>query len=223
MSRTILLAFMLCSSVAVADETIQAAPAGADPGTQAPASDELPLEPVATTETAPLGLSVGAKIGGSIATSPLTSAFFVGLDVGYRLPMVHQLFGVDFELGYAKPSLGESISSPAVGTVAYELTERLVSAAVLATVRMHVEDLHPYAGAGLGLYFLQSTMKSLGNTVTETQKRAAPILAGGAGLDLGPGEVFGELRYHYVGLEFQATGGSNAGGITAAAGYRMHF
>ena len=61
-----------------------------------------------------------------------------------------------------------------------------------------------------------SSVNSLSDTVSsETQLR------GGAGYVLCPGEVFGELRYHYVGLRFDSTGRATAGGVSLAAGFRL--
>ena len=169
-----------------------------------------------------LGLLLAPKLGATIPTSKLGVTFFGGLNVGYLLPVGLPIpIGIAFEFAYLKPSYENSASSPAVGNYDYDLSQRLFVLALDAFVQVPMGALTPYGGIGYGIYLLRSEMDSFGMTNTETQTRAGLQLHGGAGYRLGPGDVYGELRYHYTNLRFDATGKSNAGGVTIGVGYRL--
>jgi opacity protein-like surface antigen len=84
-------------------------------------------------------------------------------------------------------------------------------------------SVEAYGGVGYGLYALRAQTASFDQTNVETQVRTGLQLRAGAGYALGPGRLFAEARYHYVGLEFLTTGQANAGGVTFGAGYRFGF
>ncbi|MBI5509761.1 MAG: outer membrane beta-barrel protein [Deltaproteobacteria bacterium] len=181
-------------------------------------------EPAATSAPAEskLGVSLAAKLGGTLPTSPLGLTYFAGLEAGYRLPVLDHLLGVALELSAGQPKKSGSFNNAAAGgAVDYDLSQRMVVLAVEANAHHAFGPVAAYAGLGYGFYVLKATTTAFGETNSETQTRAGTQLRGGAGYALGPGEVFGEVRYHYVGLAFLATGHSNAGGVTVAAGYRL--
>lgn len=214
-----------------------AAPAGGGPSGQ-PSHSQGTREPAPGLVAAPdgpvmpperkdlLGLAVALKAGGTYPTSKLGLTYMGALEVSYDLPVLQQLLdggrlAVGAELGYLQPKVSGTSTSTAVGgSYDYSLSQRLLTVSLDVLVSYPIFGVKPYAGLGWGFYFLraQSTMQD--RTNTETQTRSGLEARGGAGFPLGPGDVFAELRYHWVGLEFLSTGTANAGGITLAAGYR---
>jgi len=189
-----------------------------------PAAPVEEPKPAAPAKDESLGVSVAAKLGGTLPTSALGLTYFVGLEVGYRLPLLDRLLGVAFEFSAGRPGKSGTINAPAVGgNFDYDLAQRLYILAFEANGQQKLGDLWVYAGLGYGVYLLKASMKALGATNTESQARAGMQVRGGAAYRLGPGDVFAELRYHYVGLRFLTTGRSNAGGLTLGAGYRYSF
>jgi opacity protein-like surface antigen len=171
-----------------------------------------------------LGLSVAAKLGGTLPTSPLGLTYFVGAEVGYRLPVLDRLLGVAFEFSAGEPKKAGNVTATAAGgDFKYDLSQRLLILAFDANAQYTLAGLSVYGGAGYGVYVLKATTKAFGQTNSETQTRAGTQLRAGVAYRLGPGDVFAEARYHYVGLRFLATGRSNAGGVTLGIGYRFGF
>ncbi len=176
-----------------------------------------------------LGLAVAAKVGGTKPTSGLGMTYMAALELSYAPPVVKDLLplgtlSVGLEVGYMQPSLSSSANDASVaGKYSYALDQRLVTTALDAIVTVPVSIVRVYGSVGWGMYFLRAQVDSFGKVNTENQTRSGLQLRVGGGLALGPGDVFAEARYHYVGLEFLSTGNSNAGGVTLAAGYRYAF
>jgi len=198
-------------------------------GAREPAPDLVaaPDQPVMTPKrTDLLGLNVAIKAGGTYPTSKLGLTYMGALEVSYDLPVLQQLLNgghlaIGAELGYLQPKVSGSSTSTAVGgSYDYALSQRLLTVSLDALVSYPILGVKPYAGLGWGFYFLRAQSTMLDRTNTENQTRSGLEARGGAGFPLGPGDVFAELRYHWVGLEFLSTGTANAGGVTLAAGYR---
>jgi hypothetical protein len=190
----------------------------------APAAEEEAKPAQGKPADAKLGLSVAGKVGATLPTSGLGLTYFVGAEVGYRLPLLERLLGVAVEFSAGEPTKAGTLNAPAAGgDVKYDLSQRLIVMAFEANAQVAFDKLSLYGGAGYGVYFLKETATAFAQTNTESQTRAGLQLRGGAGYRLGPGDIFAELRYHYVGLKFLATGSSNAGGVTLGVGYRYGF
>jgi tetratricopeptide (TPR) repeat protein len=221
---------------------VSAQPAGEKPAPTSPttvaavqvsATETEPVAKSATAEVAPSGveatsdgrgLSVAAKLGGTLPTSALGLTYFAGLELGYRLPLFDRLLGVAFEVAAGQPAKSGNLDSTAAGgSVAYRLSQRMLTLAFEANGQYAFGNLFVLGGMGYGVYLLKASVKTLGMTNTESQTRAGIQLRGGAGVRLGPGDLIVELRYHYVDLAFSTTGRSNAGGVTLGAGYRLSF
>jgi len=249
MKTTIISVSLLLASPAWAQDEIKAAaaePTAAEPAaepTAEPAAEPVaepaaePAEPAAEPaepavesegETAPtgepLGIVVGAKLGGTVPTSDLGFTYFLGLDAAYQLPFFDHLLGVGIELSLSGPTGSGTVTSAAVGgDVPYTIAMRLITLGFEVSGARSIGDFTPYAALGYGIYFLHADVESFGDNSTEDQVRAGFHVRGGCGYPVGPGDVFAELRYHYVNLRFLSTGKSNAGGITLNAGYRYTF
>lgn len=165
-------------------------------------------------------LTFAPKVGATVATSELGTTFFAGVDVMYHL---NRNLGLGVELAFAQPGLSGGGNHPAVGDYTYELKQRWFMGSVDALGFLPLGPVEGYGGLGYGVYMLKVQADSFGQTNVETQTRSGLQLRAGAGLALGPGKLFLEARFHYVGLEFLTTGEANGGGITAAAGYRFGF
>ncbi len=171
-----------------------------------------------------LGLTAGLKVGGTVPTSALGISYFIGMAADYRLPVLDRLLGVGLSLAFARPGKSGTLSgSYADQAVDYELHERLIVVALDVDAEKHFGDVSAFGGIGLGMYWLESSVELAGMTNRESQKRLGTQLFGGAAYRLGPGDLTAELRYHYVGMSFLATGDANAGGVTAAVGYRVRM
>ena len=215
---------VLVGMLLLATTTAAPATSAAVTDSGATVTEVKPIEAESKPTDNKLGLSVAAKLGGTLPTSPLGLTYFVGAEVGYRLPLLDRLLGVAFEFSAGEPKKSGTVNAaPVGGDFDYKLSQRLLILAFEANAQHALADLSLYGGIGYGFYVLKATTQAFGQTNTETQTRAGMQLRGGAGYRLGPGDVFAELRYHYVGLRFLATGRSNAGGVTLGVGYRYGF
>lgn len=189
----------------------------------APPAAVAPTAPAAPGAPARLGLQLALKAGGTLAFSKLSPAVFGGLEASYALPVFDRRLAAGVELGFAQPGRAASGSSGTAGDYSYRLTQRLVTFALDVTYAHPLGALTAFGGAGWGVYHLVATVESFGMTNTERQLRSGLQLRGGAGMAVGPGTVFGELRLHQVGLQFLSTGEATGGGATVALGYRLHL
>lgn len=196
------------------------APKNTPPPAPAPSAAPQPVRGAADTG---LGLQFALKAGGTVAFSRLSAALFAGVELGYALPVLNRQLSLGVELGYGQPGRAADGTSSTAGAYSYQLSQRLLTFAIDATFTLPAGPLVAYAGAGWGAYHLRAEVESFGMTNVETQLRSGLQVRGGAGLGAGPGTLFGELRAHYVGLEFLSTGEANGGGVTGAVGYRLKF
>ena len=79
-------------------------------------------------------------------------------------------------------------------------------------------DIHPFVGAGLGIYFVQQ--KDNGESVGDSETKLGAAFSGGAEFFTGPTvAIKGEARYHLVGDAF----GINPGGISVTIAIKKYF
>ncbi|MEZ0311515.1 MAG: outer membrane beta-barrel protein [Myxococcota bacterium] len=204
---------------------------------KAPPLEAPPAEPSAeagTTATAPStftntthdgahGIRLGLKLGPVFPTSSLGATVGIGLDAEYRPDVLGRLLGVGLELGYAAPNDSGTLQDPSVGSYDYELKTRILSVALEVVARRSFGRLEPYAALGWALVALRAKTEAFAIETTETQLRSGLQLRGGLGYQVGPGDVFGELRYQYASYAFESTGDASAGTLAIALGYRFAF
>jgi hypothetical protein len=78
--------------------------------------------------------------------------------------------------------------------------------------------VHPFAGAGIGAYFIQA--RKNGDNVGESESKLGGTLFGGAEFFAGPRlSVKGEARYHLV----SDIGALNPGGLALTIGLKTYF
>ena len=96
----------------------------------------------------------------------------------------------------------------------------------LRTIRVPIDlvynwergEIHPFAGAGLGIYFVQA--KDDGESVGDSETKVGATLFGGAEFFTSPSvSIKGEARYHIVGDVF----GVNPGGLALSVGVKKYF
>lgn len=79
-------------------------------------------------------------------------------------------------------------------------------------------EVHPFVGAGIGIYFVQ--LKDNGESIGDSETKLGATLLGGAEFFIGPTfAVKGEARYHVVGDVF----GLNPGGLAVTIGAKKYF
>ena len=195
-------------------------------------------EHVALVEPAPPApmFEVSLKAGGHFPQ--LTNELGTNLDallkvgVGVALERRLQVFG---ELGYTQPThkatvpgdarLGASGAGYTSTMTVRELNTSLGLAYFFAPLQDH---LLPYAGAGLRLHFVKSTVEGGAPAAAfgkneETSTQVGGQAFGGLGLRLGPGLALGELRFSYAGIGQKVTGDANIGSVSVLLGYGLLF
>ncbi|HEV3486262.1 MAG TPA: outer membrane beta-barrel protein [Vicinamibacterales bacterium] len=79
-------------------------------------------------------------------------------------------------------------------------------------------DVHPFVGAGVGIYFLQQ--KDNGESIGDSETKLGVTFSGGAEFFTGPAlSIKGEARYHVVNDVF----GVNPGGLAVTIGVKTYF
>jgi Outer membrane protein beta-barrel domain len=79
-------------------------------------------------------------------------------------------------------------------------------------------DVHPFVGAGMGIYFVQP--KDNGESLGDSETKLGATFSGGAEFFTGPTlAIKGEARYHLVGDVF----GANPGGLSVTIGLKKYF
>jgi hypothetical protein len=180
-------------------------------------------------QPARLGLQIAPKVGATVPLSDLGVVMAGSVELGFDLVTLKELLGnlvvpgISVEFSYLEPGLKGTQNDPAVGDYRYTLWQRIMILSIDALCTFELGDWHPYGGIGWGIYFLHANMHAFELTNTEDQMMSGLQARVGLGYELGIGDLFAEIRYHDVGLEFLITGDSNARGITTAAGYRFRF
>ena len=204
-----------------------AAPKPAAPKPAAPAAKKADvIAPPAKPEKGRFLLA--PKFGLFEPTSRLSGALFLGLEAGYVLPALDDRLAVVLEVDWVRPRASGSVADPRLvaGDGAYNLGNAEVGVLLSAIYRLEdlLPGLTPYGGLGPGLFFHRTATQAFQNTYVETEGRLGFQLLGGADYVIGPGAVFGEIRYHFTRVDFVATGSSNVGGFLALGlGYRLRF
>jgi hypothetical protein len=183
----------------------------------------------ATASAEPWTMGVEPRFGMTIPTSKLTAMAVGGLEVDYALPVANHQLVAALDFGLTRPSYDASASDPRIpgGMTAYTIHQTEMVIGAVASYRLAPADhtLIPHVGAGPLLHLLKTNETAMlapgENTATQTKLGVEAVL----GLDYtaGPGLLAADLRFLYSGLDTPLTGGSNAGNVELAVGYRFVF
>lgn len=111
----------------------------------------------------------------------------------------------------------------------WELTQRTLTLDLVGIWRFRnlADKLDPYGLIGPRLSLMETTMTAEGNAaqfgeVRETNTEVGLVLGGGVDYQLGPGTLFGELKFGWTNMDQALTGNTNAGQFTFDVGYRFY-
>jgi hypothetical protein len=183
----------------------------------------------ATGAADPWTMGVEPRVGVTKPTSKLGAMAVGGLEVDFATPVAdHQLIvAIDFSL--TQPSYSASATSAQIpgGMTTYDIHQTEVVLGLVGDYRFAAADqsLVPHAGAGPVVQMLKTneTEGVAPGENTAQQTKVGFELEGGLDIQAGPGLVAGELRVIYSGLDTPLAGGTNAGNIELAVGYRLVF
>jgi hypothetical protein len=108
------------------------------------------------------------------------------------------------------------------GAYSWDLVEETVTIGLPISYRLLPDKrIHPYIGVQPQVFLQRATTTSFGleNSQGDTKFGFAGLLGGQ--FDVGPGGIFLEAGFQYVGLEHRLTGKSNLGAVTIGLGYRI--
>jgi opacity protein-like surface antigen len=189
--------------------------------------------PSSTVELAPQRehrgvLMVAPKAGLFKSTTALQAAFYSGVEVGAVTPLLDRHLAVVFELDWVPPHYSGTIVDPRLpsGSGTFALRQSEVGFLLSAVYRFDnaLPGLTPYGGLGPGLYYQRASLTAFNGVNVESESKVGFQLLGGADYQLGPGALFGEVRYHFSKVDFVGTGNVNVGGFLAlGVGYRLRF
>ena len=206
--------------------TLTLAAATAEPASPAPPLAAAPPPP--TTESEPLGLIIGARVGGIVPLDGLSPFVHGGIELGYALPVLGRQLAIVVAVDYTQPTANGQEADPRVmgGAYTWKLTEQELG--VMATLMYRatsIKPVIPYGGIGPRVLFARSKVRDDGtpmtSTTTEQSTRLGIGIPLGVELPLGPGNLLGEILLQYGTLDHVATGDAHTGAITFAVGYRM--
>lgn len=210
-------------------ETVEAAKRHpAPPAHPAPSASARPLRPA---------WSLAPRIGFLAPTSKLGTGFAMGAEVRWvpprtAAPSLNEHLGIGLDLSFAQNSVQGSATDarvlpPAGPTYTWSLRSAVLPALLdllyVDEIETRFAPVNLYGGAGFGWASAQTVESALGSQVVTSGGAFAAQLLGGVGVGMGPGDLFGELRYGYIGVNDKTTGSANLSGISFAAGYRLYF
>jgi len=173
-------------------------------------------------------LMIAPKAGLFKSTTALEAAFYSGIELGLTTPLFNHHFAMVFELDWVPPHYSGTIADPRVpsGSGAFALRQSEWGFLLSAVYRFDdaLPRLTPYVGAGPGLYYQRASLTAFDSVNVESETKLGFQLLAGVDYQLGPGALFGEVRYHFSKVDFVGTGNVNVGGFLAlGVGYRFRF
>lgn len=199
-----------------------------------PAITEATTVPEAAPASAALRpWEISLKAGGHFPqiANRLGSTFDVIAKVGYGVALQRrlQLFA---DFAYSQPSHTSSDTDPRLVGAGGEYSSKLTVRDFTTTFgagyffRLPYPRMMSYAGAGLQLHFLWSGVS--GSTPcayfgdqTESSTRIGGVAMVGAGYQLGPGVILGELRFGFTPVSQKVTGSGNIAALSLLVGYGL--
>jgi opacity protein-like surface antigen len=176
---------------------------------------------------------VGPHVGGQYpAFSDLGFWGMFGLEIGYQPPIDGRPLEIAVIGRYTQPGAEGSGEDPSLGDggaeYSWELTQRQLILDLVGIYRFRgvSESLHPYAMAGPRMNLMRAKLSAEGNgadfgETRETNTEYGFVVGGGMDYRLGPGTLFGELKFGWTQLDQTLTGPSNTGSFVLDLGYRF--
>jgi hypothetical protein len=220
---------------AVEEEPAPAEPAAVEEPESDSSSMTMEADVVLSAEASPSAeegntwnLSVAPRLGVAIPTSRLSPFVSMGVELGYRLPILSGHLVAVGDLAYTRPSRSSSVNDSRVGGDAdFTIKETEIKFGAGAAYRLFDDThaLNPWAGGSLIMQRLKSAESNnlAPGENTSSDTRLGAELAFGADYRIGPGYVLGEARIPLTDLDDLITGNSNAGNVNLSAGYRFVF
>jgi opacity protein-like surface antigen len=172
----------------------------------------------------------GVKGGAIFSFGGLSPFVTAGVELGVIGPWLHRSFALAVNLDYTVPKKTGEETDPRVapnGKYTWHLTQQELNLMPVFMYRATMLGrVVPYVGIGPRFYFLKSTVRSGEGTPSfkETTEQSTKVGFGaplGVEITLGPGGIIGEMLFQYGPLDHTATGPSNTGAFSIAAGYRL--
>jgi hypothetical protein len=223
-----------CFILAAGSATAHGQPAPQPGQPAAPAPDAgAPLAVTASNEDAakPWTIGIEPRLGVLVPTSKLGTNVMGGVEVDYATPVLDRRLVIALDASFARPSHSGTVMStqlPAPGDLGYTVQQLEVVLGLTANYRIF-DDSHalvPRLGAGPLIHLLktsETTNPSYSGANNSQQTKVGFELTAGVDYKAGPGFLAGDLRFLYSSLDTPITGGSNAGSLAIAAGYRFVF
>jgi len=210
-------------------------PAAAEPAPAAPVDEAPPEAEPAETAGDKRGLWLfGGKIGAMISLNGLGPYLHGAVEVGYVFPVLDQGIGALLNVEYSAPRtdghVDEDFDPERVPSGGYDwelLQKELVIMPTFLYRMTFLSDwLTPYAGLGLRVYLLESTVNGTAGDqpIADTTEHSTKVGFGvplGAEFALGPGGITAELLFQWAPMEHTVTGDSHLGGLSLFVGYRF--
>lgn len=181
-----------------------------------------------TTPSSGLGFGIAPRVGLDIPTSELKPFVVAALEVDLFLPVLDRRLVAALDFSFTYPRTDGQGNDPRVGgDYTYDIKVLELKWALDVIFRFF-DDTHtiiPFAGVGFALQYLKTTQETSFDSAENTEHNAEPgfEILGGADFKLGPGYIFGDVRFVFTKLDHKFTGDTNAGNVTICAGYRFVF
>jgi hypothetical protein len=181
-----------------------------------------------TTPSSGWGFGVAPRVGLDIPTSELKPFVVAALELDLFLPVLDRRLLAAFDFSFTYPRTdGEGNDARVGGDYDYDIKVLELKFALDVIFRFF-DDTHKiiqFAGLGFALQYLKTTQETSFDSAENTEHNAEPgfEILGGVDFELGPGYVFGDVRFVFTKLDHKFTGDTNAGNVTICAGYRFVF
>jgi len=181
-----------------------------------------------TTPKSGWGFGIAPRVGLDIPTSELEPFVVAGLELDLFLPVLDRRLVLALDTSFTYPRTDGNGSDARVGGAYTYDVKVLELKFALDVIFRFFDDSHaiiPFAGLGFALQYLATTQEASFDSEENTERNAEPgfEILGGVDFALGPGFVFGDVRFVYSKLDHNFTGDTNAGNVTVCAGYRFVF
>jgi opacity protein-like surface antigen len=172
---------------------------------------------------------VAPRIGLDIPTSKLNPFLVAAVEFDVFLPVLDNRLVLALDFSFTYPREDGSGNDPRIGGSYDWETKVLELKWALDVIWRFFDDSHtliPYAGLGPVIQYLSTKQTTSIPGSGENTERNAEFgfeILGGLDWQLGPGYLFGDLRFVFTKLDHRFTGDINAGNVTICAGYRFVF
>jgi opacity protein-like surface antigen len=170
------------------------------------------------------------RVGLDIPTSKLKPFVAAALEIDVFLPVLDNrlVLALDFSFTYPREEGGGTDPRVPGGTYDWEVKVLELKWA-LDVIWRFLDDTHaltPFVGLGPAVQYLRTAQTTSIDGAGENTERGAEFgfeILGGLDWRLGPGYLFGDVRFVLTDLDHRFTGDTNAGNVTICAGYRFVF